>query len=305
MTMKLIPLIDADSIKYGAGFAAEEVIFEAYLKADVEYHGEPMKELMLDYSHYKTEIYKYTDALGVNRKDIFWVEKVTPEPLGNALSNAKNTINHCVKVCGGVAPKVYLSGDHNFRDDIYPIYKGQRNGRRPYWFDKIGDYLSNVWNATIIEGVEADDVLAAEQSILFPYGLDWDEWSMKEHCNTCICSIDKDMNTVPGWHYNWQKETLYWVTEWDAITWFYCQMLLGDTVDNIPGIKGAGPITVYKLFQDCTTERELYEKVLSKYVHRYGYDAEEVLKLNADLLYLRRGVNDRWKVPSQIGTELT
>jgi hypothetical protein len=49
--------------------------------------------------------------------------------------------------------------------------------------------------AVVVDGMEADDALAIEQT---QYNLD-----MGEECSV-ICSRDKDLRQVPGYHYGWE-----------------------------------------------------------------------------------------------------
>ena len=42
-------------------------------------------------------------------------------------------------------------------------------------------------------------------------------------------------------------------------------LLTGDRIDNIVGIKGIGPVKAGKLLKDCKTEQDLYEAVVKAY----------------------------------------
>lgn len=60
-----------------------------------------------------------------------------------------------------------------------------------------------------------------------------------------------------------------------GLKFFYSQLVTGDTVDNYPGIPGAGAKAAYELLDGCKTEAELYYAVLGKYKEKYG-EATEV-----------------------------
>ena len=57
----------------------------------------------------------------------------------------------------------------------------------------------------------------------------------------CCIAIDKDMRTVPGWHWNPRKEdNPIEVSEEDAVAFERIQTVTGDSTDNIFGILGRG-----------------------------------------------------------------
>ena len=59
--------------------------------------------------------------------------------------------------------------------------------------------------------------------------------------NCLIVSNDKDLNQIPGNHYDPQKNKLFTVTVDEARKQKYMQWIHGDSVDGIPGIPGIGP----------------------------------------------------------------
>ena len=56
-----------------------------------------------------------------------------------------------------------------------------------------------------------------------------------------MISYDKDLDQIPGWHYNWYHDKMYHVEPHQANRFLACQCLAGDMTDNIPGVKGIGP----------------------------------------------------------------
>ena len=132
--------------------------------------------------------------------------------------------------------KLYLSNsDKNFRKEVATIlpYKGQRTSEKPHYWKQIRDFLLNHRGAILVDWIEADDAVSIEQ-------MDSD----KDY-DTVICSVDKDLNMIPGWHYNWRKDNFYWVDEITGIRSFYKQLLTGDKVDNILGLYGVGEKSSY------------------------------------------------------------
>lgn len=174
--------------------------------------------------------------------------------------------------------KAYITGHGNFREVVATTapYKGNRKDfQRPKHYDALRAYLQRL-GAELVEGQEADDAIAikAQEG---PY------W---------IVSIDKDFDQVPGWHYNFVKKEKYYITEEEGLRNFYTQILTGDRVDNIIGIKGIGPVKAEKILKDCTTEREYYDAC----VKAYDGDIARVTE-NGVLLWLRRYPNQLWQPP--------
>jgi 5'-3' exonuclease len=67
---------------------------------------------------------------------------------------------------------------------------------------------------------------------------------------------------------------------------------VGDTVDNIGGIKGKGPAFAFKLLHDLETERQCYEHVAEVYIKAHGDNWKEKLLEQARLLHMVRELNE-------------
>ena len=117
--------------------------------------------------------------------------------------------------------------------------------------------------------------------------------------DTVICSRDKDLHMIPGWHYTWsagaQKEKpLWWQDETGALRCFYRQLLTGDSTDNIPGLYGVGPSSsCVKRIGTLNNELDMFRTCYEEYEKRFGSYAEQFIKENADLLWILREENVR------------
>jgi 5'-3' exonuclease len=60
-------------------------------------------------------------------------------------------------------------------------------------------------------------------------------------------------------------------------------------VDNIPGLRGIGPVKAEKILKDCKNERQLFAAVLESYE-----DNLELLTERAQLLWIRRKAGEIW-----------
>lgn len=176
----------------------------------------------------------------------------------------------------------YITGKRNFRNEIAisAPYKGNRKAAKPKHYELLREYMQSAWDFKLIEDQEADDAI----------GIAAYEMTVGEYC---ICSIDKDLDMLRGDHFNFVKNERYFITEEEGIKNFYKQILMGDRVDNIIGIKGIGTVKAERLLKECKNENEMYLTVLEA----YDGNAERVLE-NGRLLWIRRQSNEMWTPPS-------
>lgn len=210
------------------------------------------------------------------------------EEEGIAIARTANFVENILATVGTEAFEIYLSGKNNFRYQIFPEYKVGRIGAyRPKWEKQCRQYLLDEWGAKEIDGCEADDWLGVRQTELGDQSI--------------ICSIDKDMNMIPGWHYSWpimrngevvREGNTYYVTPEEGLYHFYYQLLVGDSTDGIKGAKGIGPKKAVKILQGCKTESEYLGAV------REYFSCDEELELNAKVLWIWRKQDGIWKAPN-------
>ncbi len=123
----------------------------------------------------------------------------------------------------------YLTGSDNYRKEIAVTapYKGNRSQSKPQHYDLIREYLEKAWGCEVVQGQEADDAIGIKA------------YEFEDVEDYVIMSIDKDLDMIRGWHYNFVKDKKYLIEDQDAIKHFYTQILTGDRVDS----KGGAIIT--------------------------------------------------------------
>lgn len=174
---------------------------------------------------------------------------------------------------------LHLTGKNNFRHEVAVTapYKGNRKSEKPKHYKLLREYLAMSWDATIWDGMEADDAIAIEAT------------ELKD--DAVIVSLDKDLDQVVGWHYNFVKDNLYYVSQEQASLNFYKQFLIGDAVDNIKGAPGIGPVKAQRLLEG-KTDTEMWDII----VEHLGYDRAME---NGHLLYMLRTVHDTFTPPKE------
>ena len=198
-------------------------------------------------------------------------------------SRVDSRLNKIMEATGATERKIYLTDSPtNYRLLVASIrpYKGTRPSVKPPLWEAIRNFLIEHRGAEVISYMEADDKLSISQ------------YERMEEGDTVICSVDKDLDTVPGWHYNWRKGDPYFIEEIDAHKNLYKQLLMGDTVDNIPGLFGVGEVKANKAIDPCTTEQEMFEVCKDEYEKRFGSYWTMFMTENYRLLRMLRSQNE-------------
>ena len=204
------------------------------------------------------------------------------DPLENALHSVKVMIRSIVEASGADNYVVYLTGKDNYRHDIATIkpYKGNRSSEKPVHFEDIREYLKNIHDAIIVNGVEADDALGRHQTEAVPN-------------STIICTIDKDLDMIAGWHYNWRKGVKYEQPQHKADMFFMKQLLMGDVTDNVVGIPNVGDKKAQAIIDSAKNMTDLYWKILEQYEKHYDKPFEAMME-TANLLWIQRHEDELW-----------
>lgn len=209
---------------------------------------------------------------------------------------------------------LYLTEGKTFRYDIAKTkpYKGTRKENKPWHFDNLTAYMEGVLQCKTVSFIEADDALAIDAAFN-PEG-------------NVICTRDKDLRQVPGNIYSWElgKQAAFGPTHVSdpgtlelidgklrgtGFAFFCAQMLMGDSVDNIPGVPKIGPVKTYEILfpileqewemQKVTSLLETVEDVYKEWFdgldwsdHLGQFDYESYLIEQGQLLWVVRKLNE-------------
>lgn len=194
------------------------------------------------------------------------------------LEQAQKYYGNIIKQIGrDCSTSVALKGDGNFRYEIDADYKGKRKGAKDPIFKErrqaLTEYAYSLGHFKS-DNCEADDVVSI-----------WAQEAIDAKEDYVIAHIDKDIDMVEGWHYNYNKKTLYHVSELQGYYNMCIQMLTGDSTDNIKGIVGIGPKKAEKLLED---KDQMLDKVQEAWQTAHPEDWEKRLETCWNLLYMRR-----------------
>lgn len=284
----IVALIDGDILLHRAARAIEKRHYELFLdKGSLSFRGMNLTDIKK-----KLNEWKVTSETATLRKI------VTTEKVELARHILNMMIEKILKETKANEYMIYLSptDKSNFRYDVATIqgYKANRTEESPAHYDALREHiLTSGFQVEVAIKQEADDCLGITATRL----------STVKDMMVIMVSIDKDIDQIPGHHFNFVEGVMYETTLIGELTlsnnhkklkggglkWFYAQMLLGDSGDNIPGLKGAGPVKVQGYLADLNTEDELLDKVYELFCKQYEpSEAVTTLLELADLLWIRR-----------------
>ena len=139
---------------------------------------------------------------------------------------------------------IALSGLNNFRKTVLSTYKHNRKPKRkPLAFKPLKEYVQEVYRTYLFDNLEADDVLGLLAGDPGLGGIKGEK---------VIVTIDKDLMTIPGFHYypNKPEDGIIQVSEEQADFNHLLQSLSGDATDGYSGCPGIGPVRAERLLKE-------------------------------------------------------
>lgn len=219
------------------------------------------------------------------KKSREWMENEIKNLIINRLHNMANNIFLEIEETGIEIGEIrYFLTDckKSFRKSLDVEYKANRKPNK--WVNMVRRYLIEIEFSETSEYFEADDLI--KDAAL----------TLKEN-EFIILSVDKDLKQIAGLHFDYFGEKvelkngqiskvsrgLEVITKQEANLYFWTQMLVGDTSDNIKGIKGIGPVKAKKALKD---NENIEETVIEFYKNQHGEDWEIFFNKNYQLLKL-------------------
>lgn len=147
------------------------------------------------------------------------------------------------------------SSSDNFRKDILPTYKQNRKHTvRPILLSALYEHVANKYSCAAYSKCEGDDVLGilATASEYMP-----DKVKL-------IVSLDKDMLTIPCYHYNFTSKKFVHIPAKEGIFNHMKQTLMGDATDGYKGCTGVGKVTAVRLLNSIKQANVMSPKEYQK-----------------------------------------
>ena len=233
-----------------------------------------------------------------------------------AAARLRDQIKGILQATGATEYEIWLSDSkENWRKALFANYKANRTQPKPTHYEFLLNTLVKDWDAQVALGEEADDAMGIRQTqnTEFPeFGLNCAKpegaWYIGDpSCpdavgTSVICTIDKDLQQIPGMHYNWDKATLSTVSQSEGLYRFYYQLLVGDSGDNITvtqglSCKGIGAKKAQQMLEGCETEEEMFTTCWYAYEKAWGEGFQERLLLTGQLIKIRQTNGEIWAFP--------
>ena len=221
------------------------------------------------------------DKCFVDVDSVIFKIAITADSLTQAKSYFDKALDGIMRDTGSIKGYVAVKGKGNFRYQVADDYKANRGKSKPLdpkvieIREKLTEYA---WETDCFksDNCEADDVVSIWAQEAFDAGESY-----------IIAHIDKDIDMVPGWHFNFNKKTTYFI---DGDTGHYkmcIQMLTGDSTDNIMGLKGIGPKKAEKILEGVSANNML-QVVANTWRDHHPREWEDKMEICWNLLYMRR-----------------
>lgn len=84
-----------------------------------------------------------------------------------------------------------------------------------------------------------------------------------------------------------------------GLMFFYAQVIMGDPIDNYPGLPGYGPKKAFDILNGATTEQELAERVYAAYLDYYGSVTRARVEMleQGQLAWMQTRKGELWQLP--------
>lgn len=197
-------------------------------------------------------LYKY--GFGAQETYKFETESVTVVPeMSEVTPLIREFLTNMLTVTRSSDMLVCFTAPNCFRYDLLSTYKHNRkDNAKPILYYQIKEHLLETYPSKVKERLEADDVMGI--------------MATRSPGKYIVCSIDKDLQQIPGWHFNWKKDAVpRLVSKEDADLWFWKQCLTGDSTDGFSGVPGIGPKTADKVLE-TVTDGEYWPAILERYL---------------------------------------
>ena len=229
-----IALIDADTIAYTSCLYCEA------------------REELLPESFYTNSEWKEIEEHPGFHEDTWSIYTIDLE---DAFTEAQKRVEEIRYKTKTKAVELYFSSGKTFRHHLKDTYKQNRiKLRYPEGLEWLKSELIKEYDGAICDGWEADDQVVYLKR--------------RNSEKYVLCAIDKDvLYSLPGMHFDYYHNRMEWkeVDIQTATKWPYLQTLMGDSADNIPGLKGIGIKTAEKILAEAVLPCDCWEAVVEAY----------------------------------------
>ena len=157
------------------------------------------------------------------------------------------------------------STNPNFRYDILSTYKQNRKDQnKPDMLHHLRYFMEQEYKTKSKPSLEADDVMGILATL--------------KPEKYVICTIDKDLKTVPANYFNWDKsDEIKGISTEEANRFFFKQVLMGDSTDGYSGCPQIGDKRSDKILNAMDGDDDYWEVIVDTYESK-GLTEEDALQ---------------------------
>lgn len=197
---------------------------------------------------------------------------------------------------------IFVADSHNdtYRTQLLPTYKGNRTKQEDSFYEQIDFVLSicsRIGTVYRIAGYEADDLAAC---FLTKY--------LKPEDTCMLLTVDQDWlqmlsRNVSVYQLKTNQVHVHWTDELFFKEWGFVpkqladfKALVGDSSDNIAGVKGIGPKQATELIKEFETVENMYANIIKipnkRNVQTNLIENEATVKINKQIVTLNSSINE-------------
>lgn len=165
--------------------------------------------------------------------DVLWTRHAH---IDEAWARLNDSIDVLLDKVGATSVMLAVTPKTNWRFDVWGDYKANRSKSvKPMLVAPLRDRVANDPRGKRIDRLEGDDLLGIAAT------------HPKNGADQIIISIDKDLKTIPGRHYNFRTDEFFEISPAEAAMWHMRQTLEGDKTDNYPGCPSVGKVKAERI----------------------------------------------------------
>ena len=200
--------------------------------------------------------------------------------LNEGIDELNKLIEWIIETTDSDQAALFLTGSENFRKTVLPTYKGNRKDvRKPMILQGLKDHILTLPRSFLEEGLEGDDLIGIHAT--------------KPHKGErVIYSADKDLQTIPGLHWDAEDGEVTEIDPVSAELFFLEQVLTGDAVDNYKGCPGVGPVKAKKIIEKALEDDgNVWQAIVDAY-EKAGLSEKDAIQQARCARILRHGEYD-------------
>ena len=297
-------VIDADTLVYSSAAAQQKLQYTATNKHKGKaqiFEGIKLYKAWLEEHSLSADDFDLTSEVIITGEARF------------AFHSIKQKIEAILQATQADDYRICIGGIGNFRMEYkadFVNYKGVRPPK-PVFLQDCKEFVKGKYKDKVLvaDGQEADDILTIIGWWYFKQkGTNKNSWLKEKLILSCV---DKDIQAnVVGYFYNYQYPEVG--IEWNSgdvmVKKFCTQILVGDSVDNIDGIKyltkeiqtkygmrktsGCGKVSAEAILGKCKGRKEMLNAVIEAYISSWPNDYKQRLQEMCFFLWLRREENE-------------